>query len=91
MSDEAIQHSVLPIPGRRHVGSTTVVTPVIPLGRPRVRRGKDLTVAGASFGYGGVVRFRLDRRGGPTLGAAYMSTASAASKAPQIFRRARAR
>jgi hypothetical protein len=47
-----------------------VVTPEIRLGRSPVRQGSAVAVFGASFGYGGTVRFRLDNGAGPVLGSA---------------------
>lgn len=52
----------------RHGVARVVVTPQITLGRSRVPQGKRVMVSGASFGYEGVVRFRLDHRTGPLLG-----------------------
>jgi hypothetical protein len=52
----------------RHGVIRVVVTPQIQLARNRVKQGGSVAVFGASFGYLGIVHFRLDSRNGPLVG-----------------------
>lgn len=67
-----------------HGVAAAVVTPHIRLGRSRVGAGTRVAVFGASFGYLGLVRLRLDSRSGVLLGTANVNSVGGFEGIPRI-------